>query len=800
LGRVLALFAAVIAAVLIAWFGEQPPSPAPASAPATAFSAGRAMADVVAIASVPHAMGSDANHAARNYLVTRMTALGLSPQIHAGVGAYQRETPKRLSITGGGVENLVGVLPGRDRAAPALVLMAHYDSVTASPGAADDAAGVATALEAVRAIAAKGVPARDVIVLLTDGEEAGLLGADAFYNRDPLAKHVGFIFNMEARGAAGRVQMFQTGEGNGAAIDLLRRTAPHARASSLTGFIYAHMPNDTDFTVSRKTGIAGLNYAFLGHQFEYHSPTSTPATLDAGTLQDMGEQVLATAQAIAVSPSLPAKTADVVYNQIPGGITLAYPPVLGWLILAAAAGLIAIAVMRARRLEAFPWTDVLRGVGAGLFAVVGGCAVLHFARLATGARSGFLDQRFLLAQADRWEAAVMLLALGFLIFAAAELARGRRFIALLPLAAGLGSCVFVALAHGGLDKIGLGMGVAAALLAVVSYGRPVSRAGAWAGVLLLGLIAATAVQVFAPVAAFVVGWPLLVASLAAVASSLSARKGIAALGAVALLAALGVGWVGGLAHTVYLALDLVELLGTPILLAALLLWPLAQPDEGAPPARLVGPTVLLAGVVLLVAVRVADPYDARHPRVTDVGYYINQDSGRAWRFSAIADRTAWTDAVLKADGGQIAKLSDAYFSQPVDAAPAPFLQEPAPQISLAKQADGTLLLHVAPPPGVRGFLLILKPDTAAVIEQLSGAPRHLALKPGGDNVVRWAVAPQGLDMVIRPGAPGKRDDTFVDTAARWPASARPLPKRPANLMPLGDSDSTLVAGTRRFSW
>ncbi|WP_331536887.1 M20/M25/M40 family metallo-hydrolase, partial [Phenylobacterium sp.] len=488
MGRLLALLAALIAAVVIAWAGEQPPKPVPATAPDTAFSADRAMADVAAIASVPHAIGSDANHAARDRLLARMTALGLSPQVHPGVGVFNRAVRGDLLISGGQVENLVGVLPGRDRAAPAVALMAHYDSVAGSPGAADDAAGVATALESVRAIKAQGVPARDVIVLLTDGEEAGLLGADAFFNRDPMAKRIGFLFNMEARGAAGRVQMFQAGEGNGAAVELLRKTAPDSRASSLTGFIYLHMPNDTDFTVSRKAGVAGLNYAFLGHQFEYHSPTSTPATLDRGTLQDMGRQVLATARAIAFSPALPARTPDVVYSQALGGLTLVYPPAVGWLILIASALLIAVAVMRARRIEAFAWTDVLRGVGAGLFAVVGGCAVLHFARLATGSAFGFMEQRFLLAQADRWEAAVMLLGLGFLIFAAAELARGRRFIALAPLAAGLGSCGLVALAHGGLDKMGLGLGVVAALLAVVSYGRPVSRAGAWTGVLLLGLV------------------------------------------------------------------------------------------------------------------------------------------------------------------------------------------------------------------------------------------------------------------------------------------------------------------------
>ena len=36
---------------------------------------------------------------------------------------------------------------------------------------------------------------------------------------------------------------------------------------------------------------------------------------DPGTLQDMGQQVLAAAQAIAFSPTLPPRTPDVVYSQ-----------------------------------------------------------------------------------------------------------------------------------------------------------------------------------------------------------------------------------------------------------------------------------------------------------------------------------------------------------------------------------------------------------------------------------------------------------------------------------------------------
>jgi hypothetical protein len=34
----------------------------------------------------------------------------------------------------------------------------------------------------------------------------------------------------------------------------------------------------------------------------------------------------------------------------------------------------------------------------------------------------------------------------------------------------------------------------------------------------------------------------------------------------------------------------------------------------------------------------------------------------------------------------------------------------------------------------------------------------------------------------------------------WPAGVKPLPRRPAGEMPFHTSDSTMVTGTRRFSW
>jgi hypothetical protein len=792
-GRLLALAAALIVAAVISWADAKPPAPAPLSAPASEFSAERAMADVAAIASVPHPLGTAAHDASRDAVVRRMTALGLDPQVRHGVGANRSKfDPSRGAA--GAVDNVIGRLPGKDRTAPAVALMAHYDSVPASPGSADDAAGVASALEIVRALKARGVPARDVVLLITDGEEAGLLGANAFFNGDPIAKHIGFVFNMEARGSSGRVQMFQTGVRSGAAVALLQKTAMRPQASSLTDFVYERMPNDTDFTVSRKAGVAGLNYAFIGRQFDYHSPSSTPATLDQGSLQDLGQQVLPTVAAVAFSPNLPAATPDVVFSQAPGGLTLAYPPMVGWLIVAASAGLLAWAVVRARRVEAFGWLDMVRGAGAALFAVLSAVAVMHFARRATGVPFGFLEQRFLLAQASRWETALVLVGLGVLLLAIAEVARGRRKAIALPLLAGVGSCLF-----GGVDQMGLGLGLAAAVIGLAAYGRPVSRPGAWAGALLLGIVLAIAAQAAAPPAAFVIAWPVALGALAAAATALAVGRSPATLAPLAIAGALGLAFAGSLAHTSYLSLDLPELLGLPVLIALFVVWPLAQPDEGAPPARLVGPVLILAGLAMTAAVRFNHPYDARHPQATFVGYQLDQDAKKAWRFSRTPADTPWTAQVLKADGGTPAALSHWALGK-VEAANAAYLDLPAPQMSLSKDANGDLRLHVALPSGARSAYLRFKSDTAASILTVAGAPIVLPIRPGKDAQVVWATASQPFDLTLRAAGPGKLDVAYEVAVTAWPAGAAPLPKRAPDLMAFDISDGAELTGERHFSW
>jgi len=114
------------------------------------------------------------------------------------------------------------------------MLCAHYDSVSTSPGVADNASGVAVVLEALRALMCGPLLDRDVVALLDDGEEDGSLGAVTFVKEHPWAKEVGVVINLDARGNSGPSIMFETSDGNGWLIRQYSQAVPHPLATSLS--------------------------------------------------------------------------------------------------------------------------------------------------------------------------------------------------------------------------------------------------------------------------------------------------------------------------------------------------------------------------------------------------------------------------------------------------------------------------------------------------------------------------------------------------------------------------------------
>ncbi|HEV8628965.1 MAG TPA: M28 family peptidase, partial [Thermoanaerobaculia bacterium] len=294
---IVALAALGLTLMLVVWRYAPPPA-RPAQAPAAEFSAARArLALARALAFSPagdvvaHPTGSAANAAVRERLAAVLRGLGLRPVVE------ERRSCGRWGRCAT-VSNLLAIIPGRDPRLPAVLLACHYDSVAAGPGAADDGAGVATTLEVARALLARPRLLREVWLLLDDGEEPGLLGAEAFVRDAARRSRISAVINVEARGTTGPSLLFELSPGNARLVSAVADALPRPVTNSIYYTLYQRLPNDTDLTVFKREGLAGVNFAFVGGPLRYHTPRDDLAHLDGDSLQHLGDHALAMARAL----------------------------------------------------------------------------------------------------------------------------------------------------------------------------------------------------------------------------------------------------------------------------------------------------------------------------------------------------------------------------------------------------------------------------------------------------------------------------------------------------------------------
>ena len=318
---VLSLTAVVLLLVLVRayptamWGGPE--------APSNQFAAARASALLKEILpeQVPHPVGTKQNEIVAQRIVEKLEALGYSVEEQSTISCYSESG---ASTTCTPVHNLLSRLPGQVNG-PALMLVTHYDSVGAGPGASDDGSGVATLLEIARILKNDSPLRNTVIFLFTDGEEAWLMGARAFQQEHPLAKEIGAVVNLEARGTRGLSMMFETSENNAWLIDAYASSVDRPSTSSLFFEVYKLMPNDTDLTIFREAGIPSLNFAFIDNGEYYHTPLDNLHNLSLGSLQHQGETILALARALAMHDLANPPRGNAVYTDILGYGLIKWP-------------------------------------------------------------------------------------------------------------------------------------------------------------------------------------------------------------------------------------------------------------------------------------------------------------------------------------------------------------------------------------------------------------------------------------------------------------------------------------------
>lgn len=314
---------ALLFALWCASFDAYQPGPAlGVEADAMQFSAMRAVEQLGQLLreSVPHPMGSPANRVVRERILARLRQLGYEPELQPatfGCDLY--------AVCGTPVNIVARLGTAAETTASGVLLSAHYDSVPAGPGASDDGAGVAEALEIARILKLRPPPIHPIVLLIADGEELGLLGSQVFVDHHPWAAGIKAAVNIDNRGTSGPALMFETGSANAWLMDIYARYISHPATNSFYYTAYKQLPNNTDFTIYKQAGWQGFNFAFIGDVARYHTPDDDPANADPRSIQQQGDAALATLWGLANSDLDHATAGDAVYFDLFGHTLLRAP-------------------------------------------------------------------------------------------------------------------------------------------------------------------------------------------------------------------------------------------------------------------------------------------------------------------------------------------------------------------------------------------------------------------------------------------------------------------------------------------
>lgn len=741
----------MVALSLVAcWLGlwsMGPPAPVGAEAPAGQFSAERAKAHVQVLAASPRPLGSEGHRRARQYIVEQLEASGWDVEIQKATVLRRWDYQLRMVE----LENIVARSADSDQ--PDTLLASHYDSVEQSPGAADAASGVAALLETARALAAGGEPLRDVILLVTDGEETGLFGARAFVDEHPAAQGVGVVFNFEARGSAGASFMFESAGGSLPLVRALRRGVPHAVAVSFTDEVYQRMPNDTDFSVLKALG-GGLNFAFFKDPFSYHSSLDTAEQLDLPSLQHHGEQALGLARHFAEPGAFESLADDrrAIFFNAPGGLVV-YPET--WaiplaLVLVFGVLWVLISALRSGRVT---WGRTFAGlVGFGVTAMVTGAVVFLMTRLSEGLIGHWRLVRWADLDAFFVAGLAWIIAIGLSLIGWAVRRWGWEPVALGQLVGWTLLALGSALVVPGASYLFLAPTMAAAVaLGFSGPGRP----SLWVGAPL----ALTLGFFWGPVI------PLLAIALDSAA-------------------VLPVGFLGALVLALF-----IPFLGDSIV-------------RGRRPAGVGAALAVLAMLFGLGTQR----FDAQHPRVDSLVYVLDLESSAA-QWGTFHQPSEWT--APRVSGAERQTL-DGFFGRGRNrlfVGPAETVGLAAPSVEIPRAAEGEIesseVGHGGPwrgriVPGDGAAALWIHLESEGPLGRVRIRGQEIPLDDAGDGtrmtLVYHGPPAEGLDLEIDPWTPGL-ELAVVDQDFGLPegliaqGGARPAHLRPS---PYGPSDATFV--------
>jgi hypothetical protein len=311
--------------------------PAPAAPPAPVVSPAEVREIVGALAADSmegRRTGTPGSARAARFLAERMRSYGLQP---AGDSGYFQRVPYEVASGPGGepllrlpgavgsdssgVErvtdyNLIGLIRGADSTMrdEVVVIGAHFDHLGIGKpiegdsiynGADDDASGVATVLVAAQALA-QAPPRRIVIILLTSGEEFGVLGTQWYADHPaaPLASTVaGLQVEMVGRPdslAGGQGRLWLTGYGRSTMGEAFSTAGLPVVPDPRPSFRFFERSDNIVFALR---GIPAHTLSSFGMHADYHLPSDEVDRIDLAHLELAADNVARAARLLADGPA-----------------------------------------------------------------------------------------------------------------------------------------------------------------------------------------------------------------------------------------------------------------------------------------------------------------------------------------------------------------------------------------------------------------------------------------------------------------------------------------------------------------
>jgi hypothetical protein len=268
---------------------------------------------------------------------------------------------------------------------PALLFMAHYDTVPTSPGAIDNAVGVAVLLELARILQAE-PPPQPVMIVFTAAEEVGLVGAEALAAE--VADRTSVAIALDLIGGDGELVVNGAGHLIGR-VELQWLADAADRAGVSIGVPAAHrvvsrwwpQAERSDHGPFTRRGTRAIHLYHRGHDGEwidraYHSERDTPARVRRESVDEIGRML----RALVASPP-PTHGGDGFWVPFVDGVVI---PRIALVVFEILVALGALAALLFSRVGLLAWLARNRDEKTGPGVLIGVLCYLGAAAIAFG--------------------------------------------------------------------------------------------------------------------------------------------------------------------------------------------------------------------------------------------------------------------------------------------------------------------------------------------------------------------------------------------------------------------------------